>query len=118
MAAEHDTPRGELRADIAKTVVQLMHDHTGRGPMRARTYMEDDLVTVILRDAMTASEQRLVASGEGPFVLELRHKFQMTMREDCVTAIEKITGRTVQAFLSANNIDPDIAAEVFVLEPQ
>jgi uncharacterized protein YbcI len=39
------------------------------------------------------------------------------MRSDCVAAIEDLTGRTVIAFMSANHIDPDLAAEVFVLEP-
>jgi hypothetical protein len=39
------------------------------------------------------------------------------MRLDFVAAIEDLTGRTVIAFMSANHIDPDLAAEVFVLEP-
>jgi hypothetical protein len=30
--------------------------------------------------------------------------------------VEQITGRKVVAFMSANHIDPDMAAEVFVLE--
>ena len=118
MAAEHETPRGELRADISKTIVKLMHDHTGRGPMRARTYMEDDLVTVVLKDTLSLPERRLVDAGERQIVLDLRHKFQMTMKDDCVAAIEKITGRTVAAFMSTNHIDPDVAAEFFLLEPQ
>ena len=31
--------------------------------------------------------------------------------------IEKLTGRTVVGFMSDNHIDPDIAVEVFILEP-
>ena len=118
MTAESETPRGELRADISRTIVQLMHDHTGRGPMRARTHMDEDLVTVLLRDTMTATERRLIDAGESAIVLELRHKFQLTMEEDCVTAIERITGRSVEAFMSANHIDPDMAVELFVLKPR
>ena len=40
------------------------------------------------------------------------------MRSDYIAAIEALTERTVAAFMSANHIDPDLAAEVFVLEPQ
>lgn len=40
------------------------------------------------------------------------------MRTDCVASIQSLTGRTVQAFMSANQVDPDLAAEVFVLEPE
>ena len=39
------------------------------------------------------------------------------MREDAIAKIEELTGRKVAAFMSANHIDPDLAAEVFVLEP-
>jgi hypothetical protein len=40
------------------------------------------------------------------------------MRSDCVAAIEALTHRTVIAFMSTNHIEPDLAAEVFVLEPE
>lgn len=116
--AESDPPGGELRADISREIVKLMHEHTGRGPMKARTYLDENLVTVILRDAMTGPEQNLIDAGESAIVLELRHRIQMLMREDCVEAIERLTGRTVSAFLSANHIGPDVAAEVFVLDPE
>ena len=39
------------------------------------------------------------------------------MRGDLVEMIEQETGRKVIAFMGDNHIDPDIAAEVFVLEP-
>jgi uncharacterized protein YbcI len=115
MSADGTTPVGELRAEISRAIVRLLHEHTGRGPTRARTYLDDDLVTVVLRDTLTPAEQRLVQAGEGVAVLELRHKFQLTMRDDCVAAIERITGRKVEAFMSANHIDPDMGAELFVL---
>jgi hypothetical protein len=37
--------------------------------------------------------------------------------EDAIASVEELTGRTVTAFMSANHIDPDLAAELFVLEP-
>jgi hypothetical protein len=41
----------------------------------------------------------------------------MTMRADLVAGVEMITGRTVIAFLSDNHLEPDVAIESFVLEP-
>jgi uncharacterized protein YbcI len=38
------------------------------------------------------------------------------MEDRFVTTVEEITGRKVRAFLSQVSLDPDIAAEVFVLE--
>jgi uncharacterized protein YbcI len=110
-------PAGELKNRISNAVVQLMHDYTGRGPTRARTYVDDDLVTILLRDTMTTAETNLADAGQEAFVLELRQKFQETMRHDLVGVVEQHTGRTVDVFMSSNSIHPDAAAEIFVLAP-
>jgi hypothetical protein len=39
------------------------------------------------------------------------------MRADAISAVETISGRRVLAFMSNNHVDPDLAAEVFVLDP-
>jgi uncharacterized protein YbcI len=112
------TPSGALKGRISTATVQLMHDYTGRGPTQARTYIADDLVTIVLRETMTSAETNLVAAGHDAFVLELRHKFQMAMKKDSVAMVEGLTDRKVVAYMSTNNIDPDVAAEIFMLEPE
>jgi hypothetical protein len=47
----------------------------------------------------------------------MRRAFQDTMRDDLVAAVEALTGRTVEAFLSDNLHEPDVAVEVFLMEP-
>ena len=91
--------------------------YTGRGPTRARTSIRDNLVVVLLEDTLTKGERRLVAQGRDIRVLDYRAEFQAAMREDAIASIEELTGRKVTAFMSANHIDPDLAAELFVLEP-
>jgi uncharacterized protein YbcI len=39
------------------------------------------------------------------------------MRDALVSAVEEHTGRRVAAFLSDHHTNPDVAVEVFVLEP-
>jgi hypothetical protein len=39
------------------------------------------------------------------------------MRADLVAAVERLTASTVRAFMSANHIEPDTAAEIFLLDP-
>jgi len=39
------------------------------------------------------------------------------MRADLIEIVERHLGRKVIAFMSQNHIDPDLAVEVFVLEP-
>ena len=101
----------------ARRAVQKYGDTPGRGPTRARTSIRDNLVVVLLEDTLTKGERRLVAQGRDIRVLDYRAEFQAAMREDAIAKIEELTGRRVTAFMSANHIDPDLAAELFVLEP-
>jgi uncharacterized protein YbcI len=106
------------RASISNHVVRVMSAYTGRGPTKARTSIDGDLVSVLLRDTLTKGERSLVADGRAQLVLDMRKAFQMTMREDLVAGVEKIMGRKVIAFMSDNHIEPDFAAETFVLAPE
>jgi uncharacterized protein YbcI len=105
------------RAMISTAAVRLMREYTGRGPSKAKTLINDDLVTVLLADTLTKGERKLVDSGRSDRVLQLRHDYQLTMRDDLIAIIERQLDRKVIAFMSQNHIDPDLAVEVFVLEP-
>jgi len=114
--AENDSPAGRLAAAISNVVVRLLSEYTGRGPTKARTMIRDNLVVVLLQDTLTKGEQALVDTGHEDQVLALRSTFQMAMRREAEAAIEELTGRKVAAFMSANHVDPDLAAEIFVLD--
>ncbi len=111
------TDNGRIQLEISNAVVGLLHEYTGRGPTRARTTIVDDLVVVVLRDALLKAERTLVDSGEALMVMNMRRAFQETMRGELTHAIESLTGRNVQAFMSANHVDPDMGVELFILEP-
>jgi uncharacterized protein YbcI len=111
------TQKGSISAAISSAVVQLMREYTGRGPTKARTYIDEDLITVVLQDTLTMGERSLVRDGETDLVLTSRKAFQRTMSTQLIAAIERHSGRSVYAFLSDNHIDPDIAVETFVLAP-
>jgi uncharacterized protein YbcI len=109
---------GELNAAISEALVRLLADATGRGPTKARTTIDRDLIVVMLQNTLTAGERYLAGSDRAEQVLAMRRAYQEAMSADCITAIEDLAGRTVIAFMSANHLDPDLAAEIFVLEPQ
>jgi uncharacterized protein YbcI len=106
-----------IAANISNHVVQMMSVYTGRGPTKAWTSIDADLISVVLRDTLTKGERSLLADGRTELVLDTRQAYQYTMRHDLVSGIERLSGRKVIAFLSANHIDPDIAIESFVLQP-
>ena len=97
---QQPTPAFSLRSAISRHVVRLFSEYTGRGPTKARTMISENVVVCVTRDAMTKGERRLVADGEAEMVVSIRRKFQSTMREDLVSGIELLTGRTVVSFMS------------------
>ena len=107
---------GELNAAISDAVVTLLSEYTGRGPTKAHTSIRNDVVVVLLRDTLTKGERALVSRGRAEKVLDLREEYQAAMRDDAIAAIARLTGCSVKAFMSTNHIDPDLAAEMFVLE--
>ncbi|HEX2232296.1 MAG TPA: Na-translocating system protein MpsC family protein [Thermoleophilaceae bacterium] len=106
-----------VNAEISDGAVRLLHDYTGRGPTRSRTTIHDDTVMIMIGDTLTKGERKLIENGNAERVLQLRHDFQMAMRDDLIELVEGATERKVVAFMSQNHIDPDLAIEVFVLEP-
>ena len=110
--------RGEAAQAISNALVRLLRDYTGRGPTQAYTTITDSHVVVVLRDALLKAERSLVKDGHADAVIDMRRRFQRTMKSALVEAIEANTGREVLAFLSDHHIDPDIAVEVFILKPR
>ena len=107
---------GALNAAISNAVVGLLGEFAGRGPTKARTIHSGNFVLCVVEDGMTKVEHSLASGGHEEFVLRLRHALQHTMRTRLTAAVEGLTNRRVAAFLSANLIEPDLAAEVFILD--
>jgi uncharacterized protein YbcI len=101
---------------ISNANVRLLREYTGRGPTKARTTIRDNIVVVMLEQTLTKGERVLVEKGRGENVLDLRHEYQEAMRDEISAEVAALTGRTVIAMMSANHVNPDLAAELFVLD--
>jgi uncharacterized protein YbcI len=108
---------GDVLTAISDGMVALLKEFYGRGPTRAKSYYEDDLVVCLLRGGFTRVEQTLLAGGRGTSVIQQRMEFQELMREHFTAVIEGATGRSVIGFMSGNQQTPDMMCEVFVLAP-
>jgi uncharacterized protein YbcI len=62
-------------------------------------------------------ERTLVDTGQVESVYQMRRSFQQAMDDEFRQVVEEATGRKVIAYMSSINIDPDLAVELFVLEP-
>lgn len=108
---------GKLLAAISNSIVAILRENYGRGPMQAKTYAHDDLIVVVLRGlGLTPLEKTLLESGDPDRIVGLRHEFQRVMADHYKQTIEELTGRTVVAFLSKAHVGPDITMGTFFLD--
>jgi uncharacterized protein YbcI len=108
---------GRLLAQISTGIVAMLREHYGRGPMKAKTYVLDDVILVVMRGSgFTALEQTHMDSGQPGEVVAMREQFQELMAKRYKEMIEELTGRKVVAFLSQAHVDPDITVEMFVVD--
>jgi uncharacterized protein YbcI len=103
--------------EIGNAITRLHRDHYGRGATTTRTVFQRDYVVAFLEDIYTPVERTLIDDGQEEGVKQTRQLFQMAMRERFCDEVEAITGRKVAAFMSQVHFGPDMAAEIFVLEP-
>jgi uncharacterized protein YbcI len=107
---------GRLLSEITNRIVAFMREHYGRGPIKAKTYVLDNLIVCVLSNGLTAIEKTMLDSGEPERVLELRRDFQRMMKIRYSAMIEELTGRRVLAFLSQAHVEPDLTVEMFLMD--
>ncbi len=90
---------GEVLTAISDGLVALLKEFYGRGPTRAKSYFEDDLVVCVLRGGFSRVEQTLLDGGRGAAVIQQRMEFQEVMRDRFTEVIEDATGHPVIGFM-------------------
>ena len=118
----HEAPseggRGQLRKDISNAMVGIKKNLYGKGPTKAKTYINDNIVFCVLEGGLTQNELTLLEAGEADTVRSFRLKFQEVVSEQATGAVEELTGRKVVGYHSQIVFDPDRAFEIFVLDEE
>lgn len=109
--------RGEVLASISTGLVQLHSRYYGKGPTKAKTYLVNDTVVCLLRGGFTTVERTLIDEGNVDAVYQIRRSFQQAMEQQFTAVVEGAMHRKVIAYMSQIHQDPDLAVEIFVLEP-
>ncbi len=107
-----------MLAEVTNAIVRLHRRHFGKGPTKSKSYLLDDVLVCVMRDVYTTVERTLIESGRVDRVRETRQAFQEAMQVEFAQAVERVTGRKVVAVLSQSHADPDLAIDVFILEPE
>jgi uncharacterized protein YbcI len=123
MEATTPKPQEAARADrsgpleeITRSVVGLHKDYIGRGPTKARTYINDDLVVCVLQGGFTTAERTLREHGREEFVIRQRQIVEEALRQPLIDLIERWLDRRVVGFTSAVQPAGELSTLVFLLE--
>ena len=105
-----------LRRRISHAMVGMKKDFYGKGPTKAKTFIADEYVFVVMEGGLTRNEEVLLAAGQKDLVRSYRLRFQEAMTNTTVAAVEEILGRKVLTYHSQILFDPERAIEIFVLD--
>jgi uncharacterized protein YbcI len=108
---------GAAKAAISAAMVALKKEYYGRGPERAKTYINDNYVFVVMEGGLTRNEETLLAADEEELIRRYRLRFQETVSAATTGAVEEILGRKVVSYHSQIVFEPTRAFEIFVLDP-
>jgi uncharacterized protein YbcI len=121
MSAQATTPLtgDELLVAVTEAMIALHQRYYHRAPVTAKTLLlGGDLIACVLGGIYTDVEQTMIELQRRTIVQETRSTFQEAMQHKFIAAIERLSGRSVLAFISNQHVGPDIEIELFMLVPR
>ena len=110
---DHGQP---LLARISNEMVRAQKQFFGKGPTKAKSYMLDDFLLIVMRGGLTTAEKTMLEFGQPDQVRQFRQLFENEMTERLTDMIERLTGRKVATYQSQIMFDPDLVVEMFVFD--
>ncbi|MEO8690272.1 MAG: Na-translocating system protein MpsC family protein [Solirubrobacteraceae bacterium] len=108
----------EMLAAVTDAMVELHQRYHQRVPVTAKTMMlGGDLLACVLGGVYTDVEKTMIELQRTTIVQETRSAFQNAMQQKFISAVERLSGRHVLAFISNHHVGPDMEIELFLLEP-
>jgi uncharacterized protein YbcI len=105
-----------MLAGISTSIVQIFKRLYGKGPERARSYLNDDYVICVLEGSLVSSEETLLQAGEERVIRSYRERFEEAITDEICGRVSELTGRKVTGYHSQIIFRPETRVfEIFVL---
>ena len=108
----------DVLAAISREMVGAMKKFYGKGPVKAKSYLMDDFLLVVMRDGQLTAEDTMVEAGRENTVRQFRQEFENVMAERLIGTIEQLTGRKVVTYQSQVLFRPHIVCELFFFDDE
>jgi uncharacterized protein YbcI len=102
---------------IARAAVAIWKESIGRGADTARAFAGDYGITLVFKGNLTQLEKTAVERGQEATIASIRREVFEANREKLIEAVERESGRKVEAALYASSPKQDMSAFTFVLAP-
>jgi uncharacterized protein YbcI len=112
-ASQTDDAGQSVLSKISTEVVRTLKESFGKGPVKAKSYLLDDFLLVVMRGGATVAEETMLDRGHGDLVRQFRQTYQNEMGDSLIAKIESLTGRKVVNYQSQVLFDPQIVIEIF-----
>ena len=108
----------QVRDEISREILRIHEESYGSGAGKAKTFVGEDFVVVVLDGLeLLPPERLLIEGGLGDMVIQVRARYQQAIRDTFSAAVERATGRRVVGFASSTSVEEHrFAAEIFRLE--
>ena len=114
--SQSDDAGQSVLSKISTEVVRTLKESFGKGPVKAKSYLLDDFLLVVMRGGATVAEETMLERGHGDLVRQFRQTYQNDMGDSLIAKIEALTGRKVINYQSQVLFDPQIVIEIFFFE--
>lgn len=97
-------------------MVRAQKAYFGRGPERARSYILDDFLLIVMRGGLLPVERTMLEAGKQDMVRQYRQAYENEMTATLIGKMQELTGRTILNYQSQILFDPDIVVEIFFFD--
>jgi len=105
-----------LLSRISNEMVQMQKKYFGKGPTKAKSYLLDDFLLIVMRGGLSNAERTMLDAGEENQVRSFRQGFENEMTSRLTGMVENLTGRKVLSYQSQILFDPDVVIEIFFFD--
>jgi uncharacterized protein YbcI len=103
---------------VTDAMIALHKRYHHRAPVTAKTtLLGGDLLACVLGGVYTDVEKTMIELQRTTIVQETRSAFQNAMQQKFIDIVERLSGRSVLAFISNHHVGPDMEIELFLLQP-
>ena len=115
--SDQSTERGaSLLSQLSTEMVRALKQYWGKGPTKAKSYMFDDMLFIVMQGGLTKAEETMLEFGEVDLVRQFRQTFENQMTARLTDLIEELTGRKVLTYQSQILFNPTRVIEMFVFD--